>query len=347
MEKLSIPALANKIATEGDAYVFMERMRWGTDNEGLTCPHCGNEKAYFLNPANGVNRKTRTGAASERRVWKCAACRKQFSVTTGTIFHGSKVPLRTWLFVVFAMCSSKNGISAREIERTYGLTAKTAWFVLHRIREAMKREPLVGMLRGHVTADETFIGGRERNKHKANRNVGVIPTDEPTVIVPGERVKRSRGPQKGKTAVLSLIDQRTGEVRSRVVPDVTGATLRKVISEQVDMANSTLHTDEAASYVTFSHEFAAHHTTNHKNDEYVRYVDGIMTTTNHAEGYFSQLKRSLDGTHHHVSAEHLNRYLAEFDYRYSTRKMSDTERTRDLFAKVEGKRLTYRPLTGR
>ena len=341
MEKLSIPALANKIQTEADAYVFMERMRWGTDNGGLTCPHCGNEKAYYLKPSNGVNRKTRTGTASERRVWKCAACRKQFSVLTGTIFHGSKVPLRTWLFVVFAMCSNKNGISAREIERTYGLTAKTSWFVAHRIREAMKREPLVGMLRGHVTADETFIGGKARNKHKSVRREG--DTTEPTRLTPGARAGFS--PKDNKTAVLSLVDRETGEVRSQVVPDVTGATLRKVIAEHVDMANTVLHTDEAPAYKTFQPEMADHLTTNHRADEYVRYANGVMTTTNHAEGYFSQLKRSLDGTHHHVSAEHLPRYLAEFDYRYSTRKMTDTERTHDLFAKVDGKRLTYRPLT--
>ncbi len=142
------------------------------------------------------------------------------------------------------------------------------------------------------------------------------------------------------------VDQATGEVRSRVVPDVTGASLRKAIAEQVDMANTTLHTDGAMAYQMFSHEFAAHLTTNHEADEYVRYVDGVMTTTNHAEGFFSQLKRSLDGTHHHVSRKHLGRYLAEFDFRHSTRKISDTARMMRLFGQVEGRRLAYRPLAG-
>lgn len=332
VEKLSIPALANKIQTEGDAYVFMERMRWGTENERLACPHCGHDKAYFLNPANGVNRKTRTGSASQRRVWKCAACRKQFSVLTGTIFHGSKVPLRTWLFIVFAMCSNKNGISAREIERTYGLTPKTAWFVTHRIREAMKREPLIGMLRGEIVADETFIGGKPKNKHQQGK--------------PRPKTgKGLAGTPHHKTAVLSLIDTASGEVRSQVVPDVQGHSLRKAMAEQVDMGNSTLLTDSAKAYRPIGHEFIDHRHVDHSNHEYVRREGEVVVTTNHAEGYFSQLKRSLDGTHHHVSTEHLARYLAEFDYRYSTRKMTDTERFADVFGKVDGKRLTYRPLT--
>jgi transposase-like protein len=336
VEKLSIPTLANKIQTEGDAYVFMERMRWGDDNAGLRCPHCGIEKAYFLNPANGVNRKTRTGSASQRRVWKCASCRKQFSVLTGTIFHGSKVPLRTWLFVVFAMVSSKNGMSAREIERTYGLTPKTAWFVLHRIREAMKREPLVGMLRGTVVADETFIGGKPKNKHQQGR---------PRPYGPGGTGRAGQRPAP-KTAVLSLIEVATGEVRSTVVPDVTGASLRKVMSEHIDFPATNLMTDSAMPYRQIGQEMESHRYVDHSANEYVRYEGDEVITSNHAEGYFSQLKRSLDGTHHHVSTKHLPRYLAEFDYRYSTRKMTDTERTHDLFGKVDGKRLTYRPMTG-
>src|SRR3954447_5047013 len=138
---VSIPTLATKIRTEADAYAFLEQLRWdGTP----VCPHCGerDRKPYFLNPQNGSTRKTRTGSASARRVWKCAACRKQFSVLTGTIFHGTKVPVRTWLLIVFEMCASKNGVSPREIERKYELTPKSAWFALHRIREAMRKAPL-------------------------------------------------------------------------------------------------------------------------------------------------------------------------------------------------------------
>src|SRR5690606_10996046 len=136
----------------------------------------------------------------------------------------------------------------------------------------------------------------------------------PVPYVPGSR---RAGPVADKVAVLSLVDRATGEVRSQVVREVTGATLRKVISEQVDMANTVLHTDEANTYKTFAHELAGHETVNHSADEYVRYPAGVMITSNHAEGYFSQLKRSIDGTHHRVSETHLPRYLAEFDYRYS------------------------------
>jgi transposase-like protein len=328
-DSINIRSLA-KITSEAEAYEVMERLRWGDDLAGLRCPHCDHDKAYFLAPKNGA-RRTRTGTVSERRVWKCAKCRRQFSVLNGTIFHGTKVELRTWLLVVFEMCSSKNGVSAREIERKYGLTAKTAWFVTHRIREAMRREPLAGMLRGTVVADETFMGGKPKNRHRQGRPLR-LPTE----------AKRT-GPQD-KTPVLSLIDRETGEVRSAVVPDVTGATLRKAISEQVDMAATTLHTDASGPYKAIANEFLAHEYVDHSSYEYVR-ADGV--TTNQAENFFSQLKRSIDGTHHHVSREHLARYLAEFDFRYSTRKETDTARMNRLMGRVAGRRLTYRPLTGR
>jgi transposase-like protein len=344
MDKFSVIGLANKLQTEADAYLFLEQLRWGT---GVECPHCHNDRAYFLAPKTD-QRKTTRGTGTQRRVWKCAACRKQFSVLTGTIFHGTHIPVRVWVMVIFEMCSSKNGVSAREIERKYDLTPKSAWFLLHRIREAMTRDPLAGMLRGVIVADETYIGGLEGNKHKRKRNKGVTPTTEPTAIVPGGREKMHRGPQPGKTLVLSLISTETGEVRSKVIPDVTGATLRKVMADQIDLANSTLMTDENTSYRQVAPEMVAHHTVNHSKDEYVRKIKGFgKVTTNHAEGYFSQLKRSLDGTHHHVSSHHLHRYLAEFDFRYTTRGESDTERMRRLLDQVQGRRLSYRPLVGR
>ena len=165
-QELSIPQLANLVQTEADAYEFLEELRW---SEGTpdACPLCGvtESKFYFLAPRDGSEgRKTRTGANTQRRVWKCAACRKQFSVLTGTVFHGSKIPVKTWLFVVFEMCASKNGVSGREIERKYDLTPKSAWFMLHRIREAMKPgTPLGGLLGGAVQVDETWIGGNPKN----------------------------------------------------------------------------------------------------------------------------------------------------------------------------------------
>lgn len=173
-----------------------------------------------------------------------------------------------------------------------------------------------------------------------NRHQG-RPADDPVPVVPGERAKTGRGTDK--TAVLSLVNKEAGEVRSRVVADVSGATLGKVIAEQVDMAGSHLHTDMWRGYRPLGSEFLSHETVNHDEREYVR---GDVTT-NHAEGYFSQLKRSLDGTHHHVSVTHLPRYLAEFDFRYSTRKMSDGARMERIIDHAAGRRLTYRPLIGK
>lgn len=324
MEPISVMALADKVTTEAEAYAFMEQLRWHGTPE---CPHClGTERISFIRPANGTSRKTRTGSNSERRVWHCGPCRKQFSVLTGTCFHGTKISVRKWLFVIFELCASKNGVSAREIQRKYELTGKTAWFMLHRIREAMAAGPVADMFRGVVVADETFIGGSFKNMHKSQQK---------------EYTAGRRGGPYDKTPVLSLISTETGEVRSRILPRVDGANLRKAIAEQADLPNTILHTDKGASYGIVARETAGHHTVDHKADEYVRHEPHGVVTTNHAEGYFSQLKRSIDGTHHHVSVEHLQRYLNEFDFRYTTRDLSDSARMVRLFSQVAGKRLTY------
>jgi transposase-like protein len=312
--------LADRLRTEADAYEYLEEIRWAGQP---VCPHCGSVgEHYFLKPTNGTSRKTRTGSASERRVWKCRDCRKQFTVLTGTIFHGTKIPVRKWLLVIFDMASCKNGVSAREIERKYDLATKTAWFMAHRIREAMKREPIAGLLTGRVIADETFYGGKPKNRHGGGR--GMMGVHD-------------------KTPILSLVSRETGEVRSRVVPDVKPGNLRAVLTEHVDAANTHLHTDGARNYRLIAGDFASHEAVNHDAREYVR---GDVTT-NHAETYFSQLKRSLDGTHHHVSREHLDRYLAEFDFRYSTCKDTDGERMNRIISRTGGRRLTYRKPTQR
>jgi transposase-like protein len=319
---LTVTALAERVQTEADAYCFLEELRWP---EGPSCPHCGNDGADYIAPANGHSRRTRTGAMSERRVWRCCSCRKQFSVLTGTVLHGTKIAVRKWVFVIFEMCASKNGVSAREIERKYGVCPRTAWFMLHRIREAMNDDGLT-MFRGVVVADETFFGGRFKNKHRSQ--------------VRHYTAGREGGPYD-KTPVLSLIDADTGQVRSRVLPRVDGANLRKAIAEQVDMPNTVLHTDRGASYGVVAREMAAHYSVDHQDGEYVR---GDVST-NKAENFFSQLKRSIDGTHHHVSKEHLHRYLAEFDFRHTTRKATDTHRMGVLVGRVGGRRLTYKRIT--
>ena len=202
----------------------------------------------------------------------------------------------------------------------HGLTAETAWYVCHRLREAMKRDPLVGMLRGKIAADETYVGGRYRNMHTR---------------------RRETRPQK--PIVFTLVDTETGEARSRVIPNVTGETLKRAIQAEVHRS-STLMTDEYSGYIEATRNLEGHATVNHAQGIYSR--DGGKVSSNAAENYFSQFKRSIDGTHHHISPEHLPRYLAEFDFRYTTRKLTDPERLTKMVAGAKGRRLTYKPLKG-
>ena len=324
----TVVQIADRLRTEADAWAFIEELRWP---DGPVCSHCGNVGATFIQPTNGISRKTRTGAETQRRVWRCLDCRKQFSAITGTVFHGTRASLRTWVLVFFEMCYAKNGVSAQEVHRKFGVCPRTAWFMLHRIREAMKTDALVAVMRGTIIADETWIGGEPSNRHKNH----VAP-------VPFNPSEGRRNAKTDKTSVLSLINAETGEVRSRIVPDVSGPTLRKAIAESVDIAGSTLWSDGWKGYRPFASEFIAHEWVDHSEGEYVR---GDVTT-NAAEGFFSQLKRSIDGTHHHVSVEHLPRYLAEFDFRYSTRKLTDTARMSRLMGQTGGRRLTYKRVSG-
>lgn len=322
------------LQTESEAYLLLEEMRW---HGKPFCPHCHSERVFYLQP-KGEGRRTRTGKVSERRVWKCGACRKQFSALTGTIFHGTKVELRTWMMVVAEMCASKNGVAAREIERKYGVAPKTAWFMAHRVREAMKARAPQSLV-GVIVADETFFGGDPRRMNAKQRARWEGLNEAPVRLAPGSK----RGNQRtAKTPVLALIDADTGEARSAVIPTVDGSNIRKVMAQQVNMAASKLWTDEGTPYIALGREFIDHETVNHSEGEYVR----GMVTINQAENFFSQLKRSIDGTHHHVSKEHLPRYLAEFDYRYTYRKMDDYDRTEHFFHQVGDRRLSYRRVRG-
>ncbi|MGC2176071.1 MAG: IS1595 family transposase [Acidimicrobiales bacterium] len=311
--KTTIASLSREIVTEADAYLYLENMRWhGTP----VCPKCGTTDVHYIAPTNGVSRATVTGTQSERRVWRCNPCKKQFSVLTGTIMHATKIPVRTWVMVMFEMCASKNGVAAREIERKYGLNPRTAWHMLHRIREAMSHDNFHVLFTGDVAADEVYIGGDPEFRHADKR---------------GEKFSSD------KTAVVTLIDDDTRIARSTVVTWVDSKSLGDVLRANVDMATTVLHTDSAKGYIPVGRTMAGHYAVDHKAGFY---ADDKTKGTNLCENYFAQLKRGLKGTHIHVNPKHLHRYLGEFDYRYSTCDMNDTERLSDLGTRLSG-RLTY------
>jgi transposase-like protein len=309
-DSFNLSTIAKFTSTEAEAYRFMETLRW-PDGQPV-CPHCGvKNNSTYLEPRNG-GRKTRSGKISERRVWKCKDCRKQFTAIVGTVFERSHIPLQKWLLGMYMMFTAKNGVSAHELSRALEITIKAAWFMGHRLRFAMEEEdgePMTGI----VEADETWIGGRIRGKGKG---IGVYA--------------------ENKTPVMTLIS-RQGKARSQALERVTRETLGNVLAANVSR-DAILMTDQHKGYVVPGREFADHQAVDHGRDEFVR---GIAHT-NTAEGFFSQLKRSIDGTHHQVSKQHLPRYLAEFDYKYNHREMTDSQRMAKAVRKSAGKRLMYR-----
>lgn len=265
------------------ARAHLEATRWPN---GPVCPHCG-----VIGEATNVG-----GKAARAGCYQCNACREQFTVTVGTVFERSKVPLNKWLLATYLISSSKKGYSAHQLHRTLGVTYKTAWFMAHRIREAMNPaspSPLGGAGK-IVEADETFIGGKEANKHANKRG--------------------PRNPTGGKQAVVTLVE-RDGGARSFHVANVTAKTLGRVVRTTASRA-SHLMTDGALHYRGVGREFASHSAVDHSTGEYVRMG---FHHSNTVENYFSILKRGIVGTFHHVSEAHLARYLAEFDFRYSHR----------------------------
>ena len=294
---------------EEAARLHLEATRWPN---GAECPHCG-----------GVERNSRLTAKVEGKgarpgLWFCGDCRSQFSVTVGTVFEDSKVPLHKWVYATHLMCASKKGISSKQLERVLGVTYKTAWFMSHRIRKAMETTP-AGQLGGSgkfVEADETFIGRK-----------------------PNRKMSRPKGGVSHKNAVFSLVE-RNGKVRSFHVPNVTAKTLKPILQAQMS-GRSHLMTDDAGQYHAMGNVSETHQVINHSAKEYVRgYIH-----TNTVEGFFSILKRGLNGVYQHVSEQHLQRYVTEFDFRYNNREsqgVNDEQRATALLKGIQGKRLTYR-----
>lgn len=294
---------------EAEAFRFVESIIW---NGEPTCPHCGcSGRIYAIKP--NPEKKVRMGLK------KCGDCRKQFTVRIGTIFEESHLPLHKWLQAIYLMCSSKKGVSAKQLERTLEVQYKTAWFLAHRIREAMRSGDLgpFGMGGGIVEADETYIG-RE----------------------PGEPVGRG-GNHKMK--VLSLVDRDTGRSRSIVMDNINSKTVTAIVNQNLSR-EARLVTDEASWYLRAGQQVAAHASVNHGRGQYVNVLEPSIHT-NTVEGFYSIFKRGMRGIYQHCSKKHLHRYLAEFDFRYSNRSAlgcEDQERAMRAVLGGVGKRLTYK-----
>jgi transposase-like protein len=292
--------ILNPIFTDEDkAREHLEALTWP---DGPTCPHCGEcENVHRLQ-----------GKSHRKGLIQCNSCLKNFTVTVGTVFERSKIPLNKWLLASFLMASSKKGMSSHQLHRMLGVTYKTAWFMTHRIREAMKDDgsPLGGA--GIVVeSDEAFVGGKKKR-----------------------RLSGKVAPMK---KVVSLVE-RSGRARSFFVANLHAGNIRAALVTNIDR-KSTLMTDDARLYWSLGREFANHGTTLHSSREFAR-PGGIHSNT--VENFFSILKRGVIGTYHHWSPAHMHRYLAEFDFRYSHKDVTDAERSDALLKGIVGKRLTYR-----
>jgi len=294
VKKLSFEERQAIFADADKARDYLESVRWP---DSIVCPHCG-AGGYRL-----------AGKSTRKGLCKCRKCRRQFTVTVGTIFQGSHISLNKWLYAIYLMCESKKGISSNQLSRDVGVTYKSAWFMTHRIRQAMSNDGAM-KFDGIVEADETYIGGRTKGG------------------------KRGRGAEK-KTPVFALIS-RDGEARSFHVGNVRKRTLQGLIQEHV-AETAHIMTDTFKSYGGLHKTFAGHSSVDHSKE----YVRGIVHT-NFAESYFSLLKRGILGTFHHVSRKHLQRYLHEFDFRWNRRHDDGDQSVNDVLKQAVGQRLLYR-----
>jgi transposase-like protein len=316
--ELNLIALAQHFSDEDKAREFIEKLRWP---DGPVCPHCGLiDNAYRLEPKpSKKNKHVRKG------VWKCGGCREQFTVTVGTIFEDSHIPLSKWLLAYHLLCASKKGMSAHQLHRMLKVTYRSAWFMAHRIRYTMRQEPLSSKLTGVIEIDETYVGGKLR--------IG------PLAVKPGVRAKDRPQVSSNKAAVVSIL-QRGGRVQSCHVQRVTAENLKPMV-EQMVAEDAHIMTD-SANLLKGTLRPRKHDQVNHAVKEYVRYEDGVCITTNTIEGFFATLKRGINGVYHHVGKQHLHRYLSEFDFRYNSRKEKDGDRTLLALKSTGGKRLMLR-----
>ncbi|MFT3808433.1 MAG: IS1595 family transposase [Micropepsaceae bacterium] len=296
-----------RFSTEKAARTYFENLRWPN---GPVCPHCGSSEKVYARTANAKT-GTREG------LYKCGECSDTFTVKVGTVMEDSKIPLNKWLIAFYMMCASKTQVSALQLQRQLEIGSyRTALFLCHRIRYALKNVSPTTPLTGVVEADETYIGGKAKGK--------------------------GRGYVGNKIAVVSLV-QRGGDVRSTVTERVSGKAIGVLLKRHVS-EDAHLMTDESPLYNKAGEQFASHSKVNHSQEEYgyYDYRTRRTVTTNTVEGFFGNSKRSLDGTHHQISRQHLHLYTAELDFKYNTRKVSDGARTAKGIRGMEGKRLMYR-----
>jgi hypothetical protein len=319
---------------EAAAVLFLEEQRgWVADADAF-CPKCG---------VHGESRrmKSKTGERNARFLWKCGACKAQFTVKNGTIMEDSAIPHRIWCLAFFRAASSKKGVSALQMQRETGLTYKSALFLMHRIRWAMApanaNESKLGGNGEIVEYDETYVGGEPR---------GHVRYRKPLTETGGRVGGPAADFKDRKTPVVAGVE-RGGRVKAKVVSDLTAATLGKHVTAMVD-TNAHLQTDQANAYKAIGQQFASHERVRHNAGQYVRYNEaGEMVTTNSIEGFWSLLKKQIHGTHTSVSRKHLHRYVSEVEFKYNNRKLTDGERTVKLIQACDSRRLTYQDQTAK
>lgn len=297
---------------EEAARLHLEELRW---SNGVTCPHCGGTEKCKPTVMKSKPSKKNPKVEEIKGYYHCGDCRKRFTVRTDTVYERSHIPLHKWMLATHLMAASKKGMSAHQLHRMLGVTYKTAWFMAHRIREAMNdtNPPPMGGNGKSVQADETYFGKK-------------------AIIT--KRTKKGKAGHASKLSVVSLVCE--GKSRTFHIDRADMNNVREILKKNV-LAESTLYTDESRLYTETGKEFAAHEKVKHTAGEYWR--NGV--TTNNVENFFSVFKRGMKGVYQHCSERHLQRYLSEFDFRYNTRDMSDSERATLALKGAEGKRLMY------